>query len=111
MHLNAEQPIEAAVLRVIVDHYAHDVTVQNVDQGIPPDDEMALVPVLFLDKGLEFLEIAQRTDDLGLLTAPDVRNLPAQGIEGAASLLVVLPRIPVPAVDVEIGRASCRERV
>src|SRR4051794_30274720 len=53
VHLHAEETVVAAAARVVVDHHAHDVAVENVDQAVAARDQVNLIPVVFLDEGLE----------------------------------------------------------
>src|SRR5947208_2974052 len=52
VHLHAEETVVAAAVRVVVDDYAHDVAVENVDQGVAARDQVNLVPIVLLNEGL-----------------------------------------------------------
>jgi len=64
------------------------------------DDEMIFVPVPLADERREFLLVADGADDLGFLAGADTRDLAADGVEGAATFLVVLAGVGVLPVDV-----------
>jgi hypothetical protein len=70
--------------------------------GSAAGDEMILVPVAPADERRELLLVANRTDNLGLLSRTDARDLAPQRVEGASALFVILSGVGVPTIDIRL---------
>ena len=75
VNLDADEAPKSAVDPVIIDHFAHDVTVQNMNHQIAAHDEMVAVPIVYLDKHLEFVGGPKRGDDLRIGASGDVSHV------------------------------------
>jgi hypothetical protein len=98
--LDADEAVEAAVFRVVVDDDAHDVAVDDVGEDVAADDEVIGVPVFAFNVGGEGGGIAERGEELGLAGFADADHLAAVGEESAAAFLVVLADPTFDVVDV-----------
>lgn len=65
MNLNPNEPFEFALGYVVVDDFAHDMAVEDVDEHIATHDEVILVPIIRLDKGLEIVGVAETAIESG----------------------------------------------
>src|SRR3979411_2752859 len=90
MHLPAELPVHFSIQRIIIDHDAHDVAVEDVRENIAARDDVILVPVPVLDEGEPRLGFPERGYDDRLGGGVDADHLAAAGEESAAALVVVL---------------------
>lgn len=79
MNLYSDEPLEFAVGDVVVDDFAHDMAVEDVDEHIATHDEVILVPIIRLDKGLEVVGIAETADDSGSATRRDMGDGASHG--------------------------------
>src|SRR2546425_2381157 len=51
MNLNADQPLGGAIRQIVVQHDAHHMPVQSMDQGIAADDQVDGVPIAGDERG------------------------------------------------------------
>ena len=100
VHLYADQAVHLAPGRVVVDQHARHAAVEHLDDGVAAGDEVQVVPVLALDELLQFLAIAHRADERGLLALADVGELAAHGEKAAAALFVDLAGVSLLAIHV-----------
>src|SRR4051794_22733193 len=84
---HSEETVVAAAVRIVVDQDAHNVAVEDVDQGVATRDQVNLVPVVIFDEGFQRSDVAEGPDHLGFLAGRNMRDLAAHGIEGPAALL------------------------
>src|SRR2546430_15727139 len=59
VHLEADQPSQRTIRRVIINGLSHEMAVQNVSEYVAPGDDVELIPTVGLDQPLEFVAAAQ----------------------------------------------------
>jgi len=80
VHLHAEFAIEFAADRIVIDHDAHHLAVEDVNQDVAAHDEKVMVPIVAaVNVRRKLLRIAERADDFGNLAGFDACDLSAQG--------------------------------
>ena len=106
VNLDADEAPKSAVDPVVVDHFAHDVAVQDMNHEIPTHYKVVFVPIVYLNERLEFFGRPKRGDDLRIGSRGDMNHVAAPCENGAATLLIILPGVDVLAVYVRLRTAQ-----
>lgn len=106
MHLYSDEPFELAVGRIVVDDFAHDMPIEDVDKHVATNDQVILVPIVGLDESLEIVGAAEASDDCSAATRHDMGDGAAYGKKRAPALLVILPGEFIFAIDVRLIAAQ-----